>query len=523
MDKTISITLGGLLFNFTEDAYAALSSYIDKLKTNLANKYGAEEICEDIENRIAELCQAILEEEKKNVIFLKDIESILAQMGDPDEFIDEDERDEKDTSHQAEEKNKKAKKLFRDSENTYIGGVCSGIAAYLNIDPIIVRVIFLIAFFGFGTGLLVYIILWIAIPETKNASDRLKMKGENVTLKNIQESIQKKASEMNTDKNWKKLSSFVYQVTKAAVKVFLIFIGITLLFFGIIGIISLVTFFFAGSTIHLFGNHQLFAMPIKWSQLFFVSSFDQTFANIVFIAGTLAPLLLIMALGIQFIFHKKSTVLKYFYLSLFGIWILAIGGAFYSAVIGGHYFNVSQASSKTIPYTANSDTLYVESQPIDGVKLKITVNDDEVVDNDNYVLRIKDNRFEISNTKVNILPSPDSLVHIKVISKAYGRTDKEALKHAKSIDYAIEEKGNNLVFPRFIAFPTKDKFRAQSVKTNIYLPEGKVIYFNSNMKSLLDDVEDKVKLWDDDMTNHYWTIKNGALNCLDCSGFHREE
>ena len=75
--------------------------------------------------------------------------------------------------------------MYRDPDSRVIGGVCSGLSAYFGIDPVFLRLIFLIAFFGFGVGLLIYLILWIVLPEARTTAQKLEMRGEKVNVSNI--------------------------------------------------------------------------------------------------------------------------------------------------------------------------------------------------------------------------------------------------------------------------------------------------------------------------------------------------
>lgn len=511
MDKTISITLGGLLFTVTEDAYAKLSAYLEKLKANLSGKYGADEIQSDIEYRIAELCQEIIEKDNRNVLYLNDIESILSQMGDPDEFIEEDENEPSPTAH-----TKSAKKLFRDGENKYVGGVCAGIAAFLNIDPIIVRVLFLVAFFGFGTGFLVYLILWALLPEAKTASDRLRMKGENVTLKNIQDTIKEKAKEVNTSKNRQRISSFLEEIISACFKVFVILLGTVLIVLGVIGIISIVGFVFGGAFINFNGDNSFFFMPLEWTNLFFAKQSDQTYTLTFGLMISIIPLIIAVILGIQLLFRKNSKALKFIYLSLFGLWLIGVGGAFFSAYTAKQYFNAQQSISTNTSYSIAADTLYLEGKTFKDGKNSTTVHFKDDDEDDEFFLHINKHSLSIEDVSVDILPSPDSLIHVKTTLSAYGSTDKAALNRAKNIKYAVTQTQNKLYFPRFISFPVKDKYRAQKVKSTIYLPEGKVIYLNTSSKDILYDVKNAHNMLDDDMVNHYWKMENGTLQCLNC-------
>ena len=113
---------------------------------------------------------------------MDDVDEMITIMGNPEEF--DDEKD--DGSFQASSFTASGyRRMYRDPDNRVLGGVCGGMGAYWHIDPVILRIIFVLAFLGFGVGLLIYILLWIVIPEAKTTAQKLEMKGEPVTISNI--------------------------------------------------------------------------------------------------------------------------------------------------------------------------------------------------------------------------------------------------------------------------------------------------------------------------------------------------
>ena len=190
MKKTLNINIKGIIFHLDEDAYNKLNTYLEEIKTHFRNKKGQEEIINDIENRIVELFQQKLND-KKQVIVMEDVEEVIRIMGHPADF-DEDSEDDQ-TSYLS---GKGKKRLFRNIDNRILGGVCSGLGAYFNIDPTIVRVIFLLALFLAGGSILVYVVLWIVIPPARNVSEKLEMQGDPVTISNIEKAFKEEMNEI---------------------------------------------------------------------------------------------------------------------------------------------------------------------------------------------------------------------------------------------------------------------------------------------------------------------------------------
>jgi phage shock protein PspC (stress-responsive transcriptional regulator) len=174
MNKTTSINLGGYFFHIDEDAFRKLSNYFEAVRKSLSPD-GREEIINDIESRISELFTEKLGTNKQ-VIGLKEVDVIITIMGQPEDYKIEDETP-KNNFEANYATSGSTKKLYRDKENSFLGGVLSGLGQYLSVDPLWLRIIMVILFFGFGTGLVLYIILWVLIPEAVTTTQKLEMKG----------------------------------------------------------------------------------------------------------------------------------------------------------------------------------------------------------------------------------------------------------------------------------------------------------------------------------------------------------
>ena len=223
MKKTFNINLGGIVFHIDEDAYDLLDKYLSNLRIHFSKEEGAEEIVHDMELRISELFSERLGE-KKQVITLTDVEEIIAQMGKPEEFAEEDAT--QDTNEYNKEE-KGPKRLFRDPDNKVIGGVCSGIAAYLGWDVTAVRIIFIALALPFilnGSLILngvviAYIIAWIIIPEANTAAEKLSMKGMKVNVENIGKTVTDGFEKVNDYVKSDKPRSILHKIGEAIVSV----------------------------------------------------------------------------------------------------------------------------------------------------------------------------------------------------------------------------------------------------------------------------------------------------------------
>ena len=277
MKKTFNINLGGIVFHIDEDAYELLDKYLSNLRIHFSKEEGAEEIVHDMELRISELFSERLNE-KNQVISLKDVEEIIAKMGKPEEFSDDATQD---TNEYIKEE-KTPKRLFRDPDNKVIGGVCSGIAAYLGWDVTAVRIIFIALALPFilnGSLILngvviAYIIAWIIIPEANTAAEKLSMKGMQVNVENIGKTVTDGFEKVNNFVKSEKPRSFLQKVGEAIVSVvgFLIkcvLVVAAICFTPILFILLVVCFSLLMAAVGVIGSLPAFfyhAMPkVDWS------------------------------------------------------------------------------------------------------------------------------------------------------------------------------------------------------------------------------------------------------------------
>lgn len=186
MKITVSINLGGYSFNIDDDAYAELKRYLKNLELHFAGEESSAEILADIEARMAELFRASLTSYKQ-VITIEDVRHVISVMGTPEDLSG----DEGSSSAQDRFATPGYHRMYRDPDHRIIGGVCSGMGAYWRIDPLILRIIFLALVLAGGLGILIYLILYIVLPEARTTAQKIEMKGSPVNIHNIKESVRK--------------------------------------------------------------------------------------------------------------------------------------------------------------------------------------------------------------------------------------------------------------------------------------------------------------------------------------------
>ena len=172
MKKVININFQGRVIPIEESAYDVLKVYVESLRRFFANEEGRDEIINDIEGRIAELFGESLKK-GSTCITEEDVNNVINSMGRPEDFEGEEtnmqsqlggQHEQKNNTYTEQEHQASRGRLYRDTNDKMLGGVCSGMAAYFRIDPTVVRLLFLVLFFGGGSGFLLYLLLWIILP-----------------------------------------------------------------------------------------------------------------------------------------------------------------------------------------------------------------------------------------------------------------------------------------------------------------------------------------------------------------------
>ena len=516
MNKTVTINLGGIVFHIDEDAYQKLSRYFDAIKRSLNNSSGQDEIIKDIEMRISELLSEKLVSDK-HVIGLKEIDEVIAVMGQPEDYIIEDDS-KNESAYQAY---KKSKKLYRDKDKGMIGGVAAGLSHYLGIDVVWIRVLLLLFFFGFGTGILAYIILWIATPEAITTTEKLEMTGEPVTISSIEkkvreefDSVSEKFKNVDYDKYGNQiktgaerfgntLSEIITTIFKVFAKflgVILIISGFTILFFLFVGIFTLGTGFFIEFPWQEFVNAGNFTDYPIWA-----------FGLLMFFAVGV-PFFFMTLLGFRLLSPNMKSIGSIAKYTLLALWIIAI------AILIS--IGIQQASE--VAYegkTVQKETLNLT--PTDTLQIKFRYNEyytKDIDDNDNFrfVQDAGNNQLIYSNNiSFEILKTDEKLAFIQIERTARGKSFQEAKKRAEKIQFGYKLEGNQLILDNYLLSSVAEKFRDQEVIIYIYLPEATVFKVDESAQHYDESDNDFFNLhYSDD--NYIYKVNNSQVKCLNC-------
>ncbi len=265
MKTTIKINLSGQIFNLDDDAYQELKEYLDSISRRFRDSEEGVEIIGDIESRIAELFQEKISD-KKQVITIEDVKEVIGRMGQPEDIL-EDEEPDGSGDRKTYTNGRNSRRLYRDPENSAIGGVCAGLAAYFGIEIWLMRLLWVIFFFATGVLFIVYIVLWIVVPKAETAAEKLEMRGERVTVSNIEKTVKEEYENVkeNVKEGYQKVKDsgglektrnvldeilhFIGRVILIFAKIILFIIGFSLIIGGLATLSALSIGFFFSSAI----------------------------------------------------------------------------------------------------------------------------------------------------------------------------------------------------------------------------------------------------------------------------------
>ena len=184
MTEVEKVSIGGYAFTLEAEAYAMVKQYLDELNQFYSQREGGAEVMEGFEERMAELLYEKCADD--GVATEAEVREIIAVLGKPSAIEAEDGPEPKRTANPEQaDKPREKKRLFRDPTNKMLGGVCSGLAAYFDIDVTLIRILFLAAFFCGGFGFWLYIIIWIVAPKALTPAQKCELRGWETSAENL--------------------------------------------------------------------------------------------------------------------------------------------------------------------------------------------------------------------------------------------------------------------------------------------------------------------------------------------------
>ena len=522
MNKTVNINLAGIFFHIDEDAYLKLQRYLEAIKRSFTDSQGRSEIISDIEARISELFSERIKTEKQ-VIGMKEVDEVITIMGQPEDYLVDDEIFEDEPKTYTSRSS--TKKLFRDTDNSYIGGVSSGLGHYLGIDVIWIRLLWILLALGSGgTFIFIYILFWVLVPEAVTTSDKLIMTGEPVNISNIEKKIKKGLDEVsetvkNVDyqKYGKKVKSSsqtffdaIGNVIMFFLKIFAKFIGIILIIVGAVIIFSLFVSLLSLGTSSFFEPWWMdypdalitTGMPIWLGSIM-----------LFFLFGI--PAFFVLYLGLKILINNLKSIGNIAKFSLLGLWLLSIIGLVITSVKWTSEFALeSTVTSKNELVYNTSDTLNIKmiQSSLDsykhgmyrnsGFEVKFNENDEKVI-------------FS-RNIRLTVRSTTDSIPFLQIEKEAKGKDYIQAKEKAQNVNYNFTLNDNVLLLDNFLLTDYENKFRDQNIELFLYLPEGTYVKLDSNLGSFLNHSRYSENIVSHNHAGHLLKVGKDDVECLDC-------
>jgi phage shock protein PspC (stress-responsive transcriptional regulator) len=490
MDKTIKINLGGTLFHIDQEAYTILRRYLKDIDDRLKSTPGGAETIEDIESRIAEIFQS--QGAAAGVISKENVEAMISIIGKPEDF---ETTGEEGQQKEAYYHSATRKKMYRNPYDMIVSGVCGGIGAYLGIEPVWIRLIFILFTCFFGIGLFVYVALWIALPSAHTDTQKRDMYGSsNINSSSRKGTTSYSLSASNSDyaksgpadsgvgNAFNEVFRAIGKVCYVILRIFLIIVGVSFVLTGFIALVSFVMVFF-------FKYPGYFSTHSFGINIFYLPDFLNYVVNPAVAPWILAlsfiviliPLLALIYWGIKMIFWFKA---KDGIFTLVGLVIWVMSVAALSIILfneGVSYAETGKTVLQEVVAKAPAD-LYILSDH----KVADLHYDKEIsVPDENYdIYFINDNKGLFISTRLNINNSEDNSLRIDVRKRSTGRSKVDATNKAESLSYYYRMSGDTLYLDEYFSIPSDTKWSIDNVGVNLFIPEGTLVHFDQTTENM---------------------------------------
>jgi phage shock protein PspC (stress-responsive transcriptional regulator) len=586
MKRNISINISGIIFYIEEDGFDLLQPYLESIAKYFARFDDSREIIADIENRIAEIFQEKINPQKQ-VITLVDVQDLMTQMGSVEDFqamADDDYQ--QPSASQANEATRKVKQLFRDTRRAVLGGVAAGIGYALRIDPIWIRLLFILSFLGFLLSpfslvfsLGAYLLLWVMLKGRNDLEDEPDVKKfyrspEDGILAGVAAGLSK-----------------YWNVDETLVRILFIISSV----FGGFGIaIYIILWAFTPEAKTITERMQMEGEPITLENIaeaikrglkmepeaeegFWLKLFLAPFRLLALILEQISPgMRRVLRFGVELgrvlgalvillisgtLFFALGTVILFFlgwlpkenvrvdeipldmlYASIPNFSSLATSGgitllllAVGLGILGLNLLFKTRLVSATYLWALFGFLLFsVSATAVLGFIVKQEFNYQGEYQKQlsfaspqgtTLLLKVREaGQPRFSGTSLQLKGYQGTNLQLVQVYSAAGRDAEDALNHAHEMSYQVSQQDSVLVFDRNFSFAPKALYRDQRLRMTLYIPYEMPFRMEENLAEILRDTLYKFGYRRRDMKDNLWKFNTqGELVCLTCPPDERRE
>lgn len=523
MKKTVIINLGGFAYNIDEDAYELLEAYLTELKEKLGNSSEAAETLKDIEERASELVSEKLK--GAEVVNIEMVEEIISQLGNPDEIAGVHSASDSESSEQAPQSEKSRRRLYRSTDGSFIAGVCSGMAEYFAVDPLVFRILFIVLFFAKGFGLFAYLIFWIATPRALTPKQKLEMRGDPVTLENLGNTIKEEMNNVKKNIQNSDAQGTLDKIINVLGKIAFVFLQFFVVLFKVLGIIigivlvaSMLFLFVVLVNVMFFGGVGMEFIASDFMG-FSIAEFMASMFEVSAGSWITIPIFLVIAIpvvgliygGIRIIFRFKAND------GVIG-GIAAIAWVLSAIILAFTFFSQGRSLSirESQQISINLDEL---SMPKRTIYLNAHDSSSWFSNSSDQMYRFFDYSIASNNGEHRIVGSPSLIIlrtdnekpSLELVKNARGITHSDAVQNATDIIYSYQIADTMLtISPKFL-IPEGVKWKGQKMVVKLYLPNGYAVNIDSSLQDMLETEQPHSSYWPDEMVNKTWRMTPNGL------------
>lgn len=467
MNRTVSVNIGGFNFIMDEKAYEKLSAYLNRYRQSL-NIDERDEVMNDIEYRIAEIfggvhCQGVISEMK--------VDEVISTIGEP-EITTEASSSEFKSSETTADKIVVDKKLYRDTDDCVIGGICSGLASYFNLSTILVRLLFLLGFFMWGTTLLVYVIMWLVVPQAHGVREKLAMKGGFDAQTGARADGKKVGAETEKSDRGGCMGCFL----RGIVIIFAVLAGLPIL----IALLGLVVGLI-GAMVGILGAMVSGSAALSAGSIFMLGGFGVSGFFLLSVLGLLfLPLLFVVLLLAKVLFRRKWKMMPVFVVMLL-LWLASMVCVISNVVDVAPKFLHQASAQKTVDtFALTSDRLVI--MPLEEQyewDKSVSESSEHRLDDTKFVFKYDERGKEID---IELLPKlfvsnyeegeEDGRVKLDIRVSSCGETEDLARQSLDAIGFNYKIVNDTLYLGRRMKLAEGAEWRAQKLTFKLFVPKG---------------------------------------------------